>query len=48
MNRVNWKGPYVNNNLLKKIKNSGLASRDKIRTMSKSSTILPKFVGLTL
>ena len=48
MNRVNWKGPYVNNNLLKKIKSSKLIFKNKIKTMSKSSTILPKFIGLTL
>jgi small subunit ribosomal protein S19 len=47
MNRVNWKGPYTNNNLLEKIKNFRTVSKEKIKTMSKSSTILPKFVGLT-
>ena len=48
MNRVNWKGPYINNSLLKKIKDFRTISKEKIKTMSKSSAILPKFIGLTL
>ncbi len=48
MNRVKWKGPYINANLLKKIKNSKLVSKNNIKTISKNSTILPKFTGLTL
>ena len=48
MNRVKWKGPYVKNNLLKDIKNSKLTSKNNIETVSKSSTILPKFIGVTL
>lgn len=48
MNRVKWKGPYVKNNLLKDIKNSKLTSKNNIETVSKSSTILPKFTGVTL
>ena len=48
MNRVKWKGPYIKTDLLKKIKNYKLVSRNNIKTISKNSTILPKFIGLTL
>ena len=44
MSRVNWKGPYVTNNLLEEIKNY----KKDIKTASKNSTILPKFIGFTL
>jgi len=47
MNRVKWKGPYIKTDLLKKIKNYKLVSRNNIKTISKNSTILPKFIGLT-
>jgi len=48
MNRVKWKGPYIKNNLLKKINDLKLVSKNNIKTMSKNSVILPKLVGLTL
>jgi len=48
MNRVKWKGPYVNNNLLKNVKASELILKKNIKTISKNSLILPQFVGLTL
>jgi len=48
MNRVKWKGPYVNNNLLKNMKISELTLKKSIKTISKNSLILPQFVGLTL
>jgi len=48
MNRVRWKGPYVKYNLLKKINNFKLNSKINIKTISRDSIILPKFVGLTL
>jgi small subunit ribosomal protein S19 len=48
MNRVNWKGPYINNKLLKKTKDFRLFSINKIKTLSKNSTILPRFIGSTL
>jgi len=44
MSRVNWKGPYVTNSLLEKIK----GYQKDIKTTSKDSTILPKFIGFTL
>ncbi len=48
MNRVKWKGPYIENNLLEKIKNGKLISKNNIKTISKNSTIIPKFIGITL
>jgi len=47
MNRVKWKGPYINNKLLKKIENTISSSKNVIKTTSKNSIIVPKFVGLT-
>lgn len=44
MSRVNWKGPYVTNSLLEEIKDY----KKDIKTTSKNSTILPKFIGFTL
>ena len=48
MNRVKWKGPYIENNLLKKAKASKLVFKDNVKTISKNSTLLPKFFGFTL
>jgi len=48
MSRVNWKGPYIKNNFLTKIKNSMLLSNNNIKSISKNSVILPKLVGLTI
>ena len=48
MTRSVWKGPFVDMNLLKKaekVSNSG--RKEVIKTWSRRSTILPKFVGLT-
>ena len=42
------KGPYTKKNLLKRIKDSALISKVNVKTMSKNSIILPKFVGVTL
>ena len=47
MNRVKWKGPYIKNNLLKKIKNSKLRYKNNVKTMSKNSIILPNFTEFT-
>lgn len=47
MNRVKWKGPYIEKNLLKKIKDSKLSHKNSVKTMSKNSIILPSFVELT-
>ena len=48
MSRVKWKGPYIKNKLLDNIKNSILIYKNDIKTTSKNSVILPKFVGLTI
>lgn len=48
MSRVKWKGPYVKNKLLDNIKNSISVYKNDIKTTSKDSVILPKFVGLTI
>jgi len=48
MNRVKWKGPYVRNSLLRKVKNSNSVFKNNIKIISKNSVILPKFIGLTL
>jgi small subunit ribosomal protein S19 len=47
MNRVKWKGPYVEKNLLKRVKNSKLISKNNVKTVSKNSIILPSFTELT-
>jgi len=48
MNRVKWKGPYIDNSLLIKLKNAKLLSKKTIKTMSKNSLILPNLVESTL
>jgi len=47
MNRVKWKGPYIKNNLLRKIKNSKLRYKNNVKTMSRNSIILPNFAEFT-
>lgn len=47
MNRVKWKGPYINSKLLKTIENTIYSSKNVIKTTSKNSIIVPKFIGLT-
>lgn len=47
MNRVKWKGPYINSKLLKKIENTISSSKNVIKTTSKNSIIVPNFIGLT-
>lgn len=48
MSRVKWKGPYIENRILKKLQFPKTTFKNDIRTLSRSSIILPKFVGLTL
>lgn len=48
MNRVKWKGPYVENSLLKELKTSKLISKNNIKTVCRNSVILPKFIGFAL
>ena len=45
MSRVKWKGPYINNNLLKKIETTDINPKNLIKTTSKNSIIVPKFIG---
>ena len=47
MSRVKWKGPYIEKNLLKNIKDSKSSHKNSVKTMSKNSIILPSFVELT-
>ncbi len=49
MSRSTKKGPFVDDHLLKKVEKSS-SSNDKrpIKTLSRRSTILPEFVGLTI
>lgn len=47
MNRVKWKGPYTEKNLLEKVKNSKLIPNTNIKTMLKNSVILPSFIERT-
>ena len=42
MSRSKWKSPFVNNNLLNKLKSPNIK---EIQTKSRNSTILPVFVG---
>ncbi len=48
MSRSVWKGPFIDNYLLKKADKSRDSGRnDVIKIWSRRSTILPQFVGLT-
>lgn len=48
MNRVKWKGPHINQKLLKKVNSTFCSSKNIIKTTSKNSIIVPKFIGLKL
>ena len=48
MSRPIWKGPFVEEHLLKKLVRSSLKGKKRkkvIKTWSRSSTIIPQFVG---
>ena len=48
MSRSIWKGPFVETTLIKKAeKVSESGRKEVIKTWSRRSTIIPKFVGLT-
>ena len=48
MTRSVWKGPFVDGYLLKKAEKSRSGGRNEvIKLLSRRSTILPQFVGLT-
>ena len=48
MTRSIWKGPIVDNSLIKKAEKLSQSGRKEVlKTWSRRSTILPQFVGLT-
>ena len=48
MTRSIWKGPFVDNSLIKKAEKLSQSGRKEVlKTWSRRSTILPQFVGLT-
>ena len=47
MSRSSKKGPYIDEKLLKKVKASGVGSKQSIKTWARSSQIPPEFVGFT-
>ncbi|HJK87786.1 MAG TPA: 30S ribosomal protein S19 [Candidatus Megaira endosymbiont of Hartmannula sinica] len=48
MSRSVWKGPFVDQFLIKKVDNfSKKAKKDIIKTWSRRSTIVPPFIGYT-
>lgn len=50
MSRAKWKGPYVYNKLIKDIKKNKKNSKynKETYTFSRSSTVLPNFIGSVL
>ena len=49
MARSVWKGPYFDVTLFKKVKKSKEeSSKSPIKTLSRRSTIIPDFVGVTI
>ena len=49
MSRSLKKGPFVEEKLLKKVENARkVGSRQPIKTWSRSSTVIPDFVGFTI
>lgn len=47
MARSSYKGPYVDEKLLKKVQAAGSGSKKVIKTWARRSQIAPEFVGLT-
>ena len=48
MSRAVWKGPFVDENLMKKVdKIKNESNKKPIKTWSRKSTIIPDFVGLS-
>ena len=44
MNRSKWKGPFIDPNITKNIKS--LNKKKSLPTISRNSTIIPKFIGM--
>jgi len=48
MARSVWKGPYVDESLIKKVdKIKNMSNRKPIKTWSRKSTIIPEFIGIS-
>jgi len=47
MSRSSRKGPYVDENILKKIEKMKSGKKEPIKTWARASQIAPEFVGLT-
>ena len=48
MARAIWKGPFVEESLIKKVeKQQNQANRKPIKTWSRKSTVIPEFVGFS-
>ena len=48
MSRSVWKGPFVEESLIKKVeKTKNITNRKPIKTWSRKSTIIPEFIGLS-
>ena len=48
MTRAVWKGPFVEESLIKKVeKQKNETNKKPIKTWSRKSTIIPEFVGLS-
>lgn len=47
MARSNYKGPYVDTKLLKRVQNSDPGNKRIIKTWARRSQIAPEFVGFT-
>ena len=48
MSRSKWKGPYVNPKLLKISITNQFNLKNEIKTLSRNTEIIPKFVGMIL
>jgi small subunit ribosomal protein S19 len=46
MSRSKWKGPFIDHNLFKDRKKNYKKSQNTIKTISRSSEIVPKFIGI--
>ena len=48
MSRGKWKAPYVQNSLITKVFERKSATQNEIKTISRQSVIIPKFIGYTV
>ena len=47
MARSVWKGPFVEESLIKKVEKLKMIQKKPIKTWSRKSTIIPEFVGIS-